>query len=72
MPEATPKELQESIDELTAYRDRLQKEVVSIAQKLKMPPKKIDLSLEENSELKKIEMILSQLIEKLDRQMSVS
>ncbi len=61
MPEATSKEIQASITELTAYRDRLKKEVISVSQRLKMPQKKIEKIIEENEELKKIDEALSRL-----------
>ena len=43
---ARPKEdeLEESIQELSEYKDRLEKEVVTISQKLKMPQKKNQLN----------------------------
>jgi len=66
MSEPTEKELQESIEELTAYRDRLLKEIVTIAQKLRMPQKKIDSTVAEHSELKNLDVILSQLISQRD------
>ena len=68
MTDATPSELQESIEELTAYRERLTKEVVSITQKLRMPSKKVDSALKEHSELRRINEILSKLIAQRDRQ----
>ncbi len=62
MSEPSTKELQDSIDELSAYRDRLIKEVNSIGQKLQMPEKKITSILKENTELVRIEKLLSKLI----------
>ena len=62
MSKPTQEELKKSIQELSEYRDRLTKEVVSIAKKLKMPQKKIASTLAEHSELKKIEEILSQMV----------
>ncbi len=41
-------ELQESIDELSAYRDRLYKDVVALGQKLRLPQKKIDATVKEH------------------------
>ncbi len=61
MPEATSKEIQASITELIAYRDRLKKEVTSVSQRLKMPQKKVEKIIEENAELKKIDEALSRL-----------
>ena len=55
-------ELDESIEQLTAYRDRLRADVVAMGQKLKLPQKKIDSTLSEHPELQRIEGILSQLV----------
>ena len=65
MTEPSPAELKKSIQELTAYRDRLHQEVTTIAKKLQMPPKKIALTLEGNFELKQIENILNVLKKQL-------
>ncbi len=61
MLEPTQIELEQSIEELTIYRDRLRAEVINVAQKLRMPPKKVDSTLKEHPELKKIEKVLYQL-----------
>ncbi len=68
MSEATPQELKNSINELTAYRDRLAKEVITVSQKLKIPQKKIDSTLQEHSELKQVNELLNQLIAALGKQ----
>ncbi len=68
MSEPSPQELKESIEALSAYRDRLQTEVTSIAQKLQIPKRKIDSTLAEHSELIRIETLLSQLIEQYSSQ----
>lgn len=39
MSEATPEELQQTIDDLNTYRNRLRNEIISIGQKLRMPQK---------------------------------
>ena len=44
MQSPTEEELEESIKELTEYKNRLEKEVVSISNKLKMPQKKTQLN----------------------------
>ena len=41
MQSPTEEELEESIKELTEYKNRLEKEVVSISNKLKLPQKKL-------------------------------
>jgi len=55
-------ELDESIEMLTAYRDRLRADVVAMGQKLKLPQKKIDSTLSEHPELQRIEGVLTQLV----------
>ncbi len=62
---ARPKEdeLEESIQELSEYKDRLEKEVVTISQKLKMPQKKIKSIINSHQELNQIKVILSKLEE---------
>ncbi len=60
--EASKEDLNQSIDDLRKYRDRLQKELISIAQKLRMPQKNIELTLQEHPELQKAESALSELI----------
>ncbi len=62
MSEPTNEELHESIKMLTSYRNRLTKAITSISQKLQMPQRKIDQTLESNSELKEIENTLAKLI----------
>ena len=60
--DVSTQELDESIEQLTAYRDRLRADVVAMGQKLKLPQKKIDSTLSEHPELQRIEGILSQLV----------
>ncbi len=66
MSKPSLEELNESIKDLSAYRDRLKQEVITIAEKLKMPKKKIEITLEENSELKKLQQIISVLVSQRD------
>ena len=61
MQSPTKEELEESIKELTEYKNRLEKEVVTISNKLKMPQKKINAIIKSHSELNKIKIILSKL-----------
>ena len=61
MQSATEEELEESIKELTAYKNRLEKEVVTISNKLKMPQRKINAIIKSHSELNQIKIILSKL-----------
>ena len=62
MTDVSTQELDESIEQLTTYRDRLRADVVAMGQKLKLPQKKIDGTLSEHPELQRIEGILNQLI----------
>ena len=61
MQSPTEEELEESIKELTEYKNRLEKEVVTISNKLKMPQKKINEIIKSHSELNQIKIILSKL-----------
>ena len=61
-------ELQESIDELSAYRERLYNDVVGIGKKLRLSQKKIDATVNEHPELTRIDEILSQLKHQCDNQ----
>ena len=61
MQSPTEEELEESIKELTEYKNRLEKEVVTISNKLKMPQEKIHSIISSHSELNKIKIILSKL-----------
>ena len=61
MHSPTEEELEESIKELTEYKNRLEKEVVTISNKLKMPQKKIESIINSHSELNQIKIILSKL-----------
>ena len=61
MKSPTEKELEESIKELTEYKNRLEKEVVTISNKLKMPQKKINSIINSHAELNQIKKILYKL-----------
>ena len=61
MESPTEEELEESSKELTEYKNRLEKEVVTIANKLKMPQKKVNSIIASHSELNQIKIILSKL-----------
>ena len=61
MQSPTEEELEESIKELTEYKNRLEKEVVTISNRLKMPQKKINEMIKSHSELNQIKIILSNL-----------
>ncbi len=68
MQSPTEKELEESIKELNEYKNRLEKELVTISNKLKMPQTKINSIVNSHSELNQIKTILS----KLNKQKNVS
>ena len=61
MKSPTEEEFEESIKVLSEYKNRLEKEVVTIAQKLKMPQRKIKSIINSHQELNKIKIILSKL-----------
>ena len=61
MRSSTKEELEESIKELTEYKNRLEKEVITISNKLKMPQQKINSIINSHSELNQIKIILSKL-----------
>ncbi len=61
MKSPTEEEFEETIKELSEYKNRLEKEVVTISHKLKMPPRKIKSIINSHQELNKIKIILSKL-----------
>lgn len=58
-------ELKATVEELSAYRDRLKDDVVAMGQKLKLPQKRIELTLSEHPELQRLEAVLAQLDEQI-------
>ena len=66
MIEPSPEDLNESIESLTAYRDRLVADVTSLGQRLKLPQKKVEATLASHAELQRIEAILGQLVSQRD------
>ena len=68
MPDSSLKELNQSIELLSSYHDRLQKEVISVSKKLQMPEAKIKSSLENNSELTELKITLQRLTSHRDKQ----
>ena len=70
MPETSLKELNESIELLSGYHNRLQKEVVIMAKKLQMPTKKIDSTIESHAELIEIKQTINKLITYRDKQIN--
>ena len=70
MSEPNLDELDESIQLLVNYRDRLKKEVTAIANKLQMPQSRINSTLIENSELVNINKTLKHLKSKRQEKIS--
>ena len=68
MPETSLKELNESIELLSGYHDRLQKEVITMAKKLQMPTKKIDSTIESHAELIELKQTINKLVNYRDNQ----
>ena len=56
------KELQESIDELATYRERLYQDVVNLGKKLRLSQKKIDATIAAHPELQRLDEIMVQLV----------
>ena len=54
-------ELEETIQELSAYRDRLRNDDLTLGQKLRLPKAKVEASIADHPELQRIEEILIQL-----------
>ena len=66
MSDPTLQELLESIEVLTAYKERLIADVSAMGQRLKLPQKKVDATLASHAGLQRIEAILDQLISQRD------
>lgn len=62
-----PQDIQESIEQLVAYRDRLRQDVIAMGQKLKLPQAKIDRTLADHPELTRLEEVLGQLQSQLSQ-----
>ena len=69
-PQQAPsiEELQESIDELSTYRERLYNDVLGLGKKLRLSQKKIDATLSEHPELTRIDEVLDQLKAQINAQ----
>ena len=70
-PQQAPsiEELQESIDELSTYRERLYNDVLGLGKKLRLSQKKIEATLSEHPELTRIDEVLDQLKAQRNAQM---
>ena len=65
----TVEELQESIDELSSYRERLYNDVIGLGKKLRLSQKKIEATIKDHPELARIDEILQQLNDQRDIQL---
>ena len=72
MSEPSLDELQDSIEQLTAYRERLENDVKAMGQKLRMPQKKIQAAVDDHAELQRLGEILDQLNQQRDAMASKS
>ena len=68
MSETHLNEINESIELLSTYRERLKKEVINIAKKLQMPPSTINSSLEANEKLTEIKETIGKLVSYRNKQ----
>ena len=64
----TLQELQESIDELGAYRERLYQDVLGLGKKLRLSQKKIDATIAAHPELNRLDDVMNQLVAQRDSQ----
>ena len=62
MADPTLQELQDSIEELEAYRKRLRDDGIARGKKLKLPQKRIDATVAEHAELQRLDEVLEQLL----------
>ena len=66
MQNPTEEEFAESIKELSEYKNRLEKEVATISQKLKMPHEKIKSIVNSHQEINEIKKIILYLNKQKD------
>lgn len=60
-PSPSREELQEAIEQLEAFRDRIVSDVTGMGQKLKMQQQQVAFTLSQHPELQRIESVLAQL-----------
>ena len=65
MTEPSITELQDTLKELSAYRDRLRDDVIAMGQKLKLPQTRIDATIAEHPELQRLDVVVEQLEEQI-------
>ncbi len=68
MTKVSKKELRESFEEVSAYRERLTNEFLEVAKKLRMSPEKINSTIQNHSELNNLEKILSNIERQLNEE----
>ena len=66
MADPTLQELQDSIEELEAYHNRLRDDVIAMGKKLKLPQKRVDATVAEHAELQRLGEVLEQLQQQRD------
>ena len=66
MADPTLQELQDSIEELEAYCNRLRDDVIAMGKKLKLPQKRVDATVAEHAELQRLGEVLEQLQQQRD------
>ena len=66
MADPTLQELQDSIEELETYRNRLRDDVIAMGKKLKLPQKRVDATVAEHAELQRLGEVLEQLQQQRD------
>ena len=66
MSQASPDELNQSIELLKAYSERLKNEVRNVSMKLQMPKSKIEKIIAEHEELNNINRTIETLIKQRD------
>ncbi|NQV10535.1 MAG: hypothetical protein HQ527_05130 [Cyanobacteria bacterium] len=72
MPDPSHQDCLESIEALTAYRDRLIADVTAMGQRLKLPKTRVEATLASHAELQRIEAVLVQLNSQLGMQSPAS
>ncbi len=68
MTKVSKKELRESFEEVSAYRERLAKQFLDVAKKLRMSQEKIDATIKNHSELNDLESILRRIEKQMNEE----
>lgn len=59
-------DLRACLDDLCAYRERLTADVVAMGQRLKLPARQVNQTLEQHPELQRIAAVISQLEQQIE------